>query len=135
MDKLKEKLNKLETNKKYYFCYKNEIDIDNIIFSEMKYPMFRAKFEIEEEEMNELEEWEKAKEYTELLFLLADSRLDKDLLEIYEAVKQKALKDGSNATVNALFSLRNEIRKITGIDINKLEKEEEVKDDGLKLKV
>jgi len=71
-----------------------------------------------------LKQWENTEEYAELMNLLLLERSNKDFVEIYNAVSEKA-KQGDDKAVKTFLSLQNELKKSVKTKTKKVNKEEE----------
>jgi len=78
-----------------------------------------------------LRQWENTEEYAELMNLLLLEKSNKDFVEIYNVISEKA-KQGDDKAVKTFLALQNELKKsIKAKKSNKAEKEEIEEDDDL----
>ena len=79
-----------------------------------------------------LKQWENTEEYAELMNLLLLERSNKDFVEIYNAVSEKA-KQGDDKAIKTFLTLQNEIRKSVKNKKSKKAEKEEIEEDDLVL--
>jgi len=80
-----------------------------------------------------LKQWENTEEYAELMNLLLLEKSNKDFVDIYNAVSEKA-KQGDDKAIKTFLVLQNELKKsVKTKKSNKQEQQEEVEEDDLVL--
>lgn len=79
---------------------------------------------------NNLKLWEKTEEYAELMNLLLLEKSNKDFVEIYNAISEKA-KQGDDKAIKTFLALKQELEKSYKKKQNKQEIEEQENDDLL----
>jgi len=114
-----------------YFMWKNKLANANRDFSEFTEQDIIDKYcKGSLKKYGNLKQWENTEEYAELMNLLLLEKSNKDFVEIYNAVSEKA-KQGDEKAVKTFLTLQNEIRKsVKNKKSNKAE-QEEVEDDDL----
>ncbi|NLJ13700.1 MAG: hypothetical protein GX372_00390 [Ignavibacteria bacterium] len=75
-----------------------------------------------------LKQWENTEECAELMNLLLLEKSNKDFVEIYNAVSEKA-KQGDDKAIKTFLTLQNEIRKSVKTKKSKKAEQEEVEED------
>ena len=76
-----------------------------------------------------LKQWENTEEYAELMNLLLLERSNKDFVEIYNVVSEKA-KQGDDKAIKTFLVLQNELKKsVKTKKLNKQEQQEEIEED------
>lgn len=80
---------------------------------------------------NNMKRWESSAEYKRLLFLLKEDEFATDLLEVYDAVKEKAINDTDSQAIKNMVMLQKEIKKYRKSIDKFQEQEEKAEDDGL----
>jgi len=115
-----------------YFMWKNKLANSNRDFSEFTEQDIIEKYcKGSLIKYGNLKQWENTEEYAELMNLLLLERSNKDFVEIYNAVSEKA-KQGDDKAVKTFLTLQNEIRKsVKNKKSNKAEQEEVEEDDDL----
>jgi len=115
-----------------YFMWRNGLANSNRDFSEFTEQDIIEKYcKGSMKKYGNLKQWENTEEYAELMNLLLLERSNKDFVEIYNAVSEKA-KQGDDKAVKTFLALQNEIRKsVKNKKSNKAEQEEIEDDDGL----
>lgn len=84
---------------------------------------------------NGLKRWEESDEYKRLMYILYADNFDTDLIEIYDAMKEQALK-GNNSAVKTILELQEEItNRLKKSEKIELDEEEEEDDNKLDLKL
>lgn len=137
------KLNHLSSNwkKKYYFCWKNKISTLRVDYTQFSQQEFIDKFmDGSMESFKYYQHWEDSEEYNELMQLLLHQKMQSDFVDIYKAVRTKAIK-GDDKAVKTFLMLQKEVNsnfKNTGKDKEEqkqvsAETEPEEEDDGLTL--
>lgn len=120
---------KLSNRKRHYFLWKNKLSTKNTDYSKLTKEELSEKFNVNE--FAWFKQWESSEEYQNLLRLLMQQDSLKDLIEVYKAVKEKAL-TGDDKAVKTFLILQKEFKKqpVKIIEENNNEEEEE---DGLTL--
>jgi len=115
-----------------YFMWRNGLSNSNRDFSELTEQDIIEKYcKGSMKKYGNLKQWENTEEYAELMNLLLLERSNKDFVEIYNAVSEKA-KQGDDKAVKTFLALQNEIRKsVKNKKSNKAEQEEVEEDDDL----
>jgi len=113
-----------------YFMWRNGLANANRDFSEFTEQDIIEKYcKGSMKKYGNLKQWENTEEYAELMNLLLLERSNKDFVEIYNAVSEKA-KEGDDKAVKTFLTLQNEIKKSAKAKkSNKAEKEEIEEDD------
>lgn len=95
-----------------YFCWKNKVDNIDTKFSQMTREQFMKKYPtyITERGMSLYKCWENTDEYLNLYNLLMQEQSIKDLYNIYNVVRDKALK-GDDKSVKTFLLLKKELSK------------------------
>ncbi len=116
-----------------YFMWRNKLANANRDFSEFTEQDIIEKYcKGSLKKYGNLKQWENTEEYAELMNLLLLEKSNKDFVEIYNAVSEKA-KQGDDKAVKTFLALQNEIRKsVKNKKSNKAE-QEEIEDDDLVL--
>ena len=116
-----------------YFMWRNKLANANRDFSEFTEQDIIEKYcKGSLKKYGNLKQWENTEEYEELMNLLLLEKSNKDFVEIYNAVSEKA-KQGDDKAVKTFLALQNEIRKsVKNKKSNKAE-QEEIEDDDLVL--
>lgn len=108
----REELNKLakKNRKKFlYFCFINKIDNITIKYSQINRDEFMSRWNFSEISMETFKQWEGSQEYQHLYGLLMEIRSNKDLYDIYNVVREKAL-SGDDKAVKTFLVLRKELK-------------------------
>ncbi|NMB44121.1 MAG: hypothetical protein GX995_08335 [Clostridiales bacterium] len=133
MKKLRDELYKrfkgTNRNKRYYFLWKNGLDTNKNKYSDMSQEEFKEIRKLTDTQFNNLVSWENERDYIELLFMLTDATLNKDLLDAYEAIREKAKEEGTGATVKAFLDLQKVIKQRNVIE----ETDKEIEEDELEI--
>lgn len=120
--------------RKAYFQWKNGIQNIKKDYSKMTEEEFLEYVDGGDEALRYLKRWESSPEYKRLLFLLKEDEFATDLLDVYEAVKEKAVEETDSQAIKNMIMLQKEIKKYRK-DIDEYfeqeEKEEQEQDDGL----
>jgi len=135
-----EELSKVKNlRRKVYFQWKNGIENIKIDYGSMTEDEFikycskswmSGKITDKEFFLNNMKRWESSAEYKKLLFLWHEDKFASDLIDIYNATKEKALEGDSQAIKNVVM-LQGEIKKYRK-SIDKFQEiEEKEEDDGL----
>ena len=113
-----------------YFMWRNKLANSNRDFSELTEQDIIEKYcKGSLKKYGNLKQWENTEEYAELMNLLLLERSNKDFVDIYNAVSEKA-KQGDDKAVKTFLTLQNEIRKsVKNKKSNKAEQEEVEEDD------
>ena len=113
-----------------YFMWRNKLANSNRDFSEFTEQDIIEKYcKGSLIKYGNLKQWENTEEYAELMNLLLLERSNKDFVEIYNAVSEKA-KQGDDKAVKTFLALQNELKKsIKAKKSNKAEQEEIEEDD------
>lgn len=126
-------INKIKNwQRRRYFMWKNGIDSTKMQYSTM------SEEEIKEvlckKDLTHLERWESSAEYKRLLFLLKEDSFATDLLDVYDATKDKA-EDGDSQSIKNMIMLQKEIKNYRkSIDEFQDLEDEIEEDDGLVIK-
>ena len=117
-----------------YFMWRNGLSNSNRDFSEFTEQDIIDKYcKGSMKKYGNLKQWENTEEYAELMNLLLLERSNKDFVDIYNAVSEKA-KQGDDKAVKTFLTLQNEIRKsVKAKKSNTQEQQEEVEEDDLVL--
>jgi len=118
-----------------YFMWKNGLSNSNRNFSEFTEQDIIEKYcKGSMKKYGNLKQWENTEEYAELMNLLLLERSNKDFVEIYNAVSEKA-KQGDDKAIKTFLVLQNELKKSVKTKTKKVnkEEEEEQEDDDLVL--
>jgi len=118
-----------------YFMWKNGLSNSNRNFSEFTEQDIIEKYcKGSMKKYGNLKQWENTEEYAELMNLLILERSNKDFVEIYNAVSEKA-KQGDDKAIKTFLVLQNELKKSVKTKTKKVnkEEEEEQEDDDLVL--
>lgn len=115
-----------------YFMWKNKLANSNRDFSEFTEQDIIDKYcKGSLIKYGNLKQWENTEEYAELMNLLLLERSNKDFIEIYNVVAEKA-KQGDEKAVKTFLTLQNEIKKsVKAKKSSKAEQEEVEEDDDL----
>lgn len=111
-NEFREVLNKLakKNRKKFlYFCFINKIDNITIKYSQVSREEFMTRWKFSEISMEIFRQWEGSDEYQNLYRLLMEIRSNKDLYDIYNVVREKAL-SGDDKAVKTFLVLRKELK-------------------------
>ena len=79
-----------------------------------------------------LKQWENTEEYAELMNLLLLEKSNKDFVDIYNVVSEKA-KQGDDKAVKTFLTLQNELKKAVKTKKSNKAEQEEVEEDDLVL--
>ncbi|SKA99934.1 hypothetical protein SAMN05443428_13916 [Caloramator quimbayensis] len=113
-----------------YFMWRNGLSNRNTDFSTLTEEEIIEKYcKGSIRKYNFLKEWENSEEYTNLMNILLLDKSNKELLEIYDVVLEKA-KQGDDKAIKTFLLLQEELKKSVKHKKNKPEKEEQ-EDDGL----
>ncbi len=115
-----------------YFMWRNGLSNSNRDFSEFTEQDIIEKYcKGSLIKYGNLRQWESTEEYAKLMNLLLLERSNKDFIEIYNVVAEKA-KQGDDKAVKTFLSLQNELKKsVKTKKSNKAEQEEIEEDDDL----
>lgn len=141
-----EEISKIKNpRRRIYFMWKNGIENIRIDYGELTQDEFIEKCDklhttpITNPDffLNHMKRWESSAEYKRLLFLLQEDRFATDLLELYESVKEKAIKDTDSQAIKNMVMLQKEIKDYRkSIDKFERQQQEEIeKDDGLRVNI
>lgn len=140
-NELLHKLSILSSNKKkrHYFMWRNGLVNNFMDYSGITQDEFINKYcEGSKDSFRYLQLWEQSDEYNNLMQILLKQRMQTDFVEIYNAVRDKALK-GDDKAVKTFLSLQKEVKaNVKEIDKIKVDKNTETEpeteeDDGLML--
>ena len=79
-----------------------------------------------------LKQWENTEEYAELMNLLLLEKSNKDFVDIYNVISEKA-KQGDDKAVKTFLTLQNELKKSVKNKKSKKAEQEEIEEDDLVL--
>ena len=114
-----------------YFMWKNKLSNSNRDYGEMTEQEIIDKYcKGSTKKYANLQQWEKTEEYAELMNLLLLEKSNKDFIDIYDIVSDKARR-GDDRAIKTFLLLQNELKK--SIKTKKSNKQEEVEDDDLTL--
>jgi len=99
---LKEALKELPYKKQFYFKWKNDYGMRNSKTDEEALKQLAVK------DFYVFEQWESSSEYQYLMNMLIQSRIGRDLQEIYESTTEKA-KSGDEKAIKILFEIQKQI--------------------------
>ncbi|HLR41275.1 MAG TPA: hypothetical protein VK091_06325 [Virgibacillus sp.] len=126
-------LNKLPDYKRIYFQWKHQIRFTDEANNKTEEEMLK---EINRKTTWGLKRWERSAEYRALVLLLIESKIGKDIEDIYYVTSKKA-RDGDEKAIKLLLDLHKQIQKDVKIaeDVfENIEKDEESDEsDGLDL--
>lgn len=113
-----------------YFMWRNGLSNSNRDFSELTEQDIIEKYcKGSMKKYGNLKQWENTEEYAELMNLLLLERSNKDFVEIYNVISEKA-KQGDDKAVKTFLSLQNELKKsVKNKKSNKQEQQEEIEED------
>lgn len=113
MEKLLSELNKRtkQYHKIQYFCWRNGLDTRFCKYSTLTEEELRKKFKPVDEHWDFLVKWEKSLEYSEWYALYLQYKAKQDFIQMYEAVREKALK-GDEKAIKLFLQLQKELKKI-----------------------
>lgn len=94
-----------------YFCWKNNLDSRKEKYSGLSEEEFRKRFKAVNEHWEFLQKWEKSLEYQEWYALYLQYKAKQDFIQMYEAVREKALK-GDEKAIKLFLQLQKELKKI-----------------------
>lgn len=115
--------------RKIYFMWKNKLQNPKMDYGSLTEEEFLQK--VSSPNIIHYQNWERSSEYRRLLFLLKESEFATDLLEVYDAVKEKAIDSTDNQAIKNLTMLQKEIKSYRkSIDVFH-EQDEMEEDDGL----
>lgn len=118
------------TNMKYqYFMWRNKLENIKMDYSKFTEEEFIAKWCKSNAKFKWLQKWEKSEQYNHLLTELYISNIDKDMIKIYEKVKEKALQ-GDDKAVKTFILLQKELKNLnTTTNTKKIEEVEAVEEE------
>lgn len=99
---LKEALKELPYKKQFYFKWKNNYGMRNSKTDEEALKQLAVK------DFYVFEQWESSSEYQFLMNMLIQSRIGRDLQDIYESTTEKA-KSGDEKAIKILFEIQKQI--------------------------
>lgn len=113
MEKLLSELNKRtkQYHKIQYFCWRNGLDTRFCKYSTLTEEELRKKFKPVDEHWDFLVKWEKSLEYSEWYALYLQYKAKQDFIQIYEAVREKALQ-GDEKAIKLFLQLQKELKKL-----------------------
>ena len=114
-----------------YFMWRNKLANSNRDFSEFTEQDIIEKYcKGSLIKYGNLKQWENTEEYAELMNLLLLERSNKDFVEIYNAVSEKA-KQGDDKAIKTFLTLQNELKKSVKNKKSKKAEQEEIEEDDL----
>lgn len=113
MEKFVAQLNKKTKQhfKVQYFCWKNGLDSRKEKYSGLSEEELRKKFKALNEHWEFLQKWEKSLEYQEWYALYLEYKAKQDFIQMYEAVREKALQ-GDEKAIKLFLQLQKELKKL-----------------------
>ena len=113
-----------------YFLWKNKMDTLETTYSTMtKEKFIEWACEGVVDRFNRLIRWEESDKFKELMYILHKDNFDTDILDVYNAIKDEAMK-GNSTAVKTMIDMQKEINKRL-----KDFSSPDVEDDGLKLDI
>jgi len=113
-----------------YFMWRNGLSNSNRNFADFTEQDIIEKYcKGSMKKYGNLKQWENTEEYAELMNLLLLEKSNKDFVEIYNVVSEKA-KQGDDKAVKTFLALQSELKKsVKNKKLNKQETEEQEDDD------
>lgn len=122
-------------NRRKYFLWRNKMDTTRTVYSDKTEEEMKEILGVTDIQWNGLKRWEESDEYKRLMYILYADNFDTDLIEIYDAMKEQALK-GNNSAVKTILELQEEItNRLKKSEKIELDEEEEEDDNKLDLKL
>jgi len=116
-----------------YFMWRNKLANSNRDFAEFSEQDIIEKYcKGSLIKYGNLKQWENTEEYAELMNLLLLEKSNKDFVEIYNVVSEKA-KQGDDKAVKTFLSLQNELKKAVKTKKSNKAEQEEIEEDDLVL--